>query len=226
MGLVKKTDDEPVSFQKDTPDTPPKRPRGRPKGSTNAEKINNTPSPSQAKETKQIEETLARILTMPGIIFALQGDDFCAKHYEDTAPELAKQLATASLRYPQLRKYFLGVPSASENLALFAAILAYLYAPIAHHVPGIPRLPALQILGVPVPPEDDEPPVDDPQNPNEIQLTRSQVIEALIVEKEGKETLTVEAENLIREQGFGDLLDERDSTVDSSAEPTFGPDGP
>jgi hypothetical protein len=229
MGLVKTTEDDPITLTKDTADTAPKKPRGRPKGSTSkpAEQAA-PPTRAQTQETKMIEETLTKVLSMPGIIFALNGDEYCAQHYENQAPELAKQIAIASLRYPQLRKYFLGVPTASQNLALVAAIVAYLYAPIAHHVSGVPRLPALSLMGIPVPPEDvfeqDEVILPD-------KLTEKQVLEALLIEAEQGEKLTVEAEELIRAEGFGRLLDERDEQPvagepGAPEPPTFGPDGP
>lgn len=204
MGLVEKTEDGTLEI-KDVKDTPPKKRVGRPPGSKSQSK-------SVAAETKQIEEALTKALTAPSIAFAMAGDDFCAKHFEDQAPVLAKELAKASEKYPQWRKYFLLAPSTSENLTLFVAIFGFVYAPIAHHVPGVPRLPALETMGIPVPPEND--------SPN--QLTREMVEEAMREAQQTGQTLTPAAEQMVRDAGFGDILDTAAASVQAASQEAEG----
>lgn len=115
-------------------DTPPRKGRGRPKGSRNKKK--------QAQVTKQIEETLAEILTAPAMPCAFMGDEWAVQHFTQNGRELASRLAEFSERNSQFRKWCESVMDTESILTLLLATSAYAIPPLMHWelIPGAKRL--------------------------------------------------------------------------------------
>lgn len=127
-------------------DAPPK-PRGRPAGRKSAK-----------ARTRELEDGLAQILSMPAIPFMLAGDTFCAEHFNNAGPQLARDLAAASERNPALRKVLERFLEGESVAVLFMGLTMYALPPILHHnlLPGGAALAPM--FGIPLHEQDESAP--------------------------------------------------------------------
>lgn len=108
---------------------------------------------SAGPTTKQLEEALAELLTMPAIPFTLAGDDFCSNHFLTTGPELAKKLAETSEHNETLRRILERIIVGESVAVLFMGLITYALPPMLHHrmIPGGDVVAPM--FGVPVEPK-------------------------------------------------------------------------
>lgn len=125
------TDKPPRTTRDRKPDasaTEEKKPRGRPKGSTNQKATKDV--------SKRLEEGLAEILTMPSLGFAIVGDEFCADHFAEMGPRFARRLVEVSERHEQLRTILERMVTGETVAVLLLDGFAYMMPPLIHH--GLP----------------------------------------------------------------------------------------
>jgi hypothetical protein len=134
------------------PQLKPKRRRGRPRKSETQsdtgpqDEVGDEESPTskppvlrgvrRAKKFRVLEDRLAELLAMPGVLFVQAGDEFCATHFMVRGPELAAKLVTVAESSEAVERFLTRVANGTSIISVALAVVTYLLPPAIHH--GLP----------------------------------------------------------------------------------------
>lgn len=103
---------------------------------------------SKKERTRQLENALAEILTLPAVPAAMTGDQWLYEHFSTQGPETAAKLAAASENNQTLRRILEQLTQGEGYATLVMAGMAYLLPPLLYF--GVVPVPALKsVFSVP-----------------------------------------------------------------------------
>lgn len=128
------------------PDTPPRKKRGRPKGSKNKNAPSKqAPDDGRKTETRRLAKKLEAFLKGPGFAFEAMGEQWPADHVDKAGKNLATALADAAEKNPQLKVRLEMLMEGGQTAQLAVAVIMYV-APLGIYFGMIPAPDRIRLM--------------------------------------------------------------------------------